>query len=144
MRWLCRLLEIVNASSHGFRTCPYPAARRRQDRSANSSLCAVPPIVRFAAPAQLTEWIGSEEARRPTCGGKPAQGAIGAVDWKAGGFGEPPSIRTTRNRIIEVRKDHQCFVRGASARQAKQQLRSTRDTPAVSIFSFIVSIHVFI
>ena len=45
--------------------------------------------------------------------------------------------------IIEVRKDHQCLLRGAGARQAMQPHRKTRDTLAVSIFCFVVSIHVF-
>ena len=52
----------------GFALVRIPQHAGVRTDSANSSLCAVPPIVRFAAPAQLTDWIGSEEAHRPTCG----------------------------------------------------------------------------
>ena len=45
---------------------PLHAGVRTVQRIARSAW--VPPIVRFAAPAQLTEWIGSEEDHRPTCG----------------------------------------------------------------------------
>ena len=43
-----------NASSHGFRTCPYHAPRRRQYPIAanRARLEGVPPIVGYAAPAQ--------------------------------------------------------------------------------------------
>ena len=48
-----------NASSHGFRTCPYLAPRRRQHPIAanGARLEGVPPIAGLAAPAHLLNFF---------------------------------------------------------------------------------------
>ena len=73
-----------NASSHGFRTCPYLAPRRRQDPVAANELAlrGVPPIVGFAAPAQPTDLYQIRSFAPARLAGRfLLQGAIGAVDW---------------------------------------------------------------
>ena len=134
----------VNASSHGFRTCPYPAARRRQDRF-SESLALRGPADRALRCTSTTDRLDRiRGGPPPDLRWEPTQGAIGAVDWMTGGFGEPPSIRTTR-RLESLRSERTAMFRERSKCQVGEaQLRNTRDTPAVSIFSFIVSIHVFI
>ena len=102
--WIAAPKMIVeqNASSHGFRTCPYLAPRRRQDPVAANELAlrGVPPIVGFAAPAQPTDLYQIRSfAPARLAGGfcfrvlsVPSIGLFGGLEWQ-------PSIRTTRDQV---------------------------------------------
>jgi len=132
-----------NASSHGFRTCPYRAPRRRQDPVRRMWLAwsGVPPIAGFAAPAQCwPRWIRTNWRRPPDM-----RGLVGSLCYRCGWFVpggfrprrwmceglEKPSIHTTQAGWGGRTQWGRPLMRGACQESGADAPR-TRGRPGVS------------
>ena len=113
-----------NASSHGFRTCPYPATRRRQDPLSELARIEWGPAdraLRCTSTNSLSVDSDPKRAHRPTCGGIHLQGAIGAVGCRTGGLGNHRSVRPEHRDCLKSSRTS--LVIGADARKAEPKHR---------------------
>ena len=102
-----------NASSHGFRTCPYRALRRRQDPTAkSSSLCVGSRRSQASLHQHMPELFSFDSERSP----RAARRAVGETSlcyrcgWFVPGGCEPPDrmLRVVERTTIDPYDPHRC------------------------------------
>ena len=129
----------VNASSHGFRTCPYPASRRRQDPLQRiARLDEVPPIVSFAAPARLLICRSDPRSvHRPTCGWNHLYSGCyrcGRLSYRRVGVATIDPYDPSKSQALKSIRTS--LLRGAEFQVGEAVASQTRGTLAVSRILF--------